>query len=53
MLEGGFAYGVDVEAYLEQRVMVKAVSAVKDEGGFFHTVVDALKIKIFILRPFG
>jgi len=45
-MEVGFSYGIDVEADLKQRLMVEVVSAVKDEGGFFHAVEYPLVIQI-------
>ena len=48
MLKGGFPDGVDIEPDLEQRIMVKVVSPVKNEGGFFHAVIYPLVIQLSI-----
>jgi len=53
MLFGWFADGEDVEAEVEEGLMIEDVAPVEDEGGVGHALVDALIVELGEVGPLG
>lgn len=53
MAFGWFADGMDVEAEVEEGLMIEDVAPVEDEGGVGHAFIDALVVELGEEGPFG